>query len=97
MSDPAPDVLAHALELSRAMRDAAVRGDWAALAELETRRAPLVSEPLPHDERTRDVLAELLELDRAIRQAVGAARDAVAREWQASRDAQRALRSYTEG
>lgn len=83
-----------ALELTRAMLEAARAGDWDRLIALEAERHPLVMQPVANGPDSLRLLGELLALDRELYALISQARDAAGEQWQAGQDRARAIAAY---
>lgn len=94
MSDDAVKALDAALALTDAMRDAALRDDWAAVATLDTQRQPLLTQACAQSAVDGDALAGLRARNDALIVMISARRERLAWEWQDSKKSQSALRKY---
>jgi hypothetical protein len=88
--------LERALELTHAMLAAAREADWAALDRLEIERHPLIMQPHPLDERTRQQMADILALGKQVTALVGAARQTAADDWQRESGRVQAIAAYAD-
>jgi hypothetical protein len=88
------EILALALELTRAMLAAAQSQEWSRLIELEAEREPLLLRRHASDPDSLARLDEILAYDRQLQAIVGRARNSAAEQWQQGTDRARAIAAY---
>ena len=88
------EILALALELTRAMLAAAQAQEWSRLIELEAEREPLLLRRHASDPDSLARLDEILAYDRQLQAIVGRARNSAAEQWQQETDRARAIAAY---
>jgi hypothetical protein len=88
------EILALALELTRAMLAAAQAQEWSRLIELEAEREPLLLRRHASDPDSLARLDEILAYDRQLQAIVGRARNSAAEQWQQGTDRARAIAAY---
>lgn len=94
MSGNPAGALREALVLTEAMRDAALRDDWQAMATLDAKRRDLLVQGCAQSDVDTAGLAMLHERNEMLIALVQARRTHLVGEWRDSRDGQRALQKY---